>query len=103
MVGMLIWKEPQAGKRDKTVMVKERSILHVRFLCAEVLRGPKTPETILRRRAAAAMKRLRKQGVSQMVLPEGFPFGQQLEKDFDLVPEPDSKFKRARSLARERR
>lgn len=30
-------------------------------------------------------------------------FGQQLEKDFDLVHEPDSKFKRARSLARERR
>lgn len=85
MVGMLIWKEPQAGKRDKTVTVKERSILHVRFLCAEVLRGPKTPETILRRRAAAAMKRLRKQGVSQVVLPEGFPFGQQLEK-WQLFP-----------------
>ena len=30
-------------------------------------------------------------------------FGQQLERDYGLVPEPDSKFKRARSLARERR
>ena len=30
-------------------------------------------------------------------------FGQQLEKDYGLVSEPDSKFKRARSLARERR
>ena len=34
---------------------------------------------------------------------DALAFGQQLEKDFDLVPEPDSKFKRARSLARERR
>ena len=78
MIGMLIWKEP--GKREKAVAVKERSILRVRFWCAEVQRGPRTPEAVLRRRVAAAGKRLRKQGVTRVVLPEGFAYGQQLEK-----------------------
>ena len=83
MIGMLIWKEP--GKREKAVAVKERSILRVRFWCAEVLRGPKTPEAVLRRRVAAAGKRLRKQGVTRVVLPEAFAYGPQLEK-WDLHP-----------------
>ena len=83
MIGMLIWKEP--GKREKAVAVKERSILRVRFWCAEVLRGPKTPEAVLRRRVAAAGKRLRKQGVTRVVLPEEFAYGPQLEK-WDLHP-----------------
>ena len=72
MIGMLIW--------EKAVAVKERSILRVRFWCAEVQRGPRTPEAVLRRRVAAAGKRLRKQGVTRVVLPEGFAYGQQLEK-----------------------
>ena len=83
MIGMLIWKEP--GKLEKAVAVKERSILRVRFWCAEVLRGPKTPEAVLRRRVAAAGKRLRKQGVTRVVLPEEFAYGPQLEK-WDLHP-----------------
>ena len=83
MIGMLIWNEP--GKREKAVAVKERSILRVRFWCAEVLRGPKTPEAVLRRRVAAAGKRLRKQGVTRVVLPEEFAYGPQLEK-WDLHP-----------------
>lgn len=83
MVGMLIWKEP--GKREKAVEIKERSILRVRFLCAEVLRGPRTPEAVLRRRVAAAGKRLRKQGVTRLVLPEDFTYGPQLEK-WELHP-----------------
>ena len=83
MIGMLSWKEP--GKREKAVAVKERSILRVRFWCAEVLRGPKTPEAVLRRRVAAAGKRLRKQGVTRVVLPEEFAYGPQLEK-WDLHP-----------------
>ena len=78
MVGMLLWKSSQAGKKQKYAAVRERSILHMRFLCAEVLRGPRTPETILRRRVLAAGKRLRKQGVVQVVLPEDFPCREQL-------------------------
>ena len=80
MVGILLWKSPQAGKKQKHAAVRERSILHMRFLCAEVLRGPRTPEAILRRRVLAAGKRLRKQGVVQVVLPEDFPCREQLEK-----------------------
>ena len=83
MIGMLSWKEP--GKREKTVAVKERSVLRMRFWCAEVLRGPRTPEAVLRRRVAAAGKRLRKQGVTRVVLPEDFSYGSQLEK-WDLHP-----------------
>lgn len=78
MVGMLIWKETGAG--DRAVTVKERSILRIRFLCAEIRRGPRTPEAVLRRRVTAAAKRLRKQGVGQLVLPESFAYGEQLEK-----------------------
>ena len=72
MVGMLLWKTPQAGKREKVVTVKERSILHVRFMCAEILRGPKTPEAVLRRRIATAGKRLRKLGASQLSCRKSF-------------------------------
>ena len=35
---------------------------------------------MLRRRAASAAKRLRKAGVTRLVLPEGFPYGAQLER-----------------------
>ena len=78
MVGMLLWKAPERGKRS--VFVRERSILHTRFLCAEVARGPKTPEAVARRRMAAAIRRLRKQGVTQAVLPEGFAYGELLDR-----------------------
>ena len=56
MIGMLLWKPP--GKREKAVQVRERSILHTRFFCAEITRGPKTPEVALRRRVASAVKHL---------------------------------------------
>ena len=78
MVGMLLWKAPERGKRS--VFVRERSILHTRFLCAEVARGPKTPEAVASRRMAAAIRRLRKQGVTQAVLPEGFAYGELLDR-----------------------
>lgn len=80
MVGILLWKEPRPGKRQRSVTVREVSILHMRFLQAEVLRGPKTPEAVLRRRAASAGKRLHRQGAVQVVLPEDFAFGAQLAK-----------------------
>ena len=80
MVGMLVWKTPQTGKREKAVLVRERSLLHVRILCVEILRGPKTPEALLRRRMTAAGKRLHKLGIHRVILPEGFAYREQLEK-----------------------
>lgn len=80
MVGMLVWKTPQTGKREKAVLVRERSLLHVRILCVEILRGPKTPEALLRRRVTAAGKRLHKLGIHRVILPEGFAYLEQLEK-----------------------
>jgi len=69
MIGLLVWKVPVSKRRQRAVTVKEVSILHTRFLQVEVLRGAKTPETVLRRRVHAAGKQLRKQGVRQMVFP----------------------------------
>lgn len=85
MVGMLVWKTPQPGKREKAVLVRERSLLHVRMQCVEILRGTKTPEAVLRRRVAAAGKRLHKLGVRRVLLPEGFAYQEQLEK-WELQP-----------------
>lgn len=78
MVGLLIWKEKRTGKRERAVTVEERRILQVRFLCAEILKTERTPEAVMRRRIAAAGRRWKKLGVSQVVLPEGFPYGQEL-------------------------
>ena len=47
MIGLLLWKLPE--KRGRSLRVGERSILHMRFTCAEITRGPKTPEAVLRR------------------------------------------------------
>lgn len=80
MVGMLLWRSPREGKRQKRVLLSERTILHMRFACAEIERNEKTPEALLRRRVQTAAKRLRKQGVTRVVLPDGFGFGEQLEK-----------------------
>ena len=72
MVGMLVWKSPQRGTREKGVTVRERTVLHVRMQCAEILRGGKTPETVVRRRIRSAAKRLQKLGVRQVILPADF-------------------------------
>ncbi len=78
MVGMLLWKEQEKGTR--AVTVGEWRLLHMRFLRAEVARNAKTPGVILRRRLTGALKQLRKQGVSQLVLPEDFSDDGLLEK-----------------------
>lgn len=80
MIGLLLWKEPQGGIPLRTVTLAERNILRTRFLCAEIARGPRTAEMTLRRRVNAAARRLRRAGVTRVVLPEGFPWGSQLEK-----------------------
>lgn len=76
MVGYLAWAEPQKGQRS--VRLEERHILRMRFLQAEMISSSHT--AILRRRVLAAGKKLRKRGVTQVVLPEGFPFREQLAK-----------------------
>ena len=83
MVGLLLWKEERREKRERAVQVGERSILHMRFRCGEILRTGRTPEAVLRRRTVSALKRLRKAGVDRLVLPEDFPFEELLER-FDL-------------------
>ena len=72
MVGMLAWRTPQAGKREKGVVLRERSVLHVRLECAEILRGEKTPEPVVRRRIRTAAKKLQKLGIRQVILPADF-------------------------------
>ena len=74
MMGMLLWKSPEPGKREKKVVLTERSVLHMRFACAEVIRGRKTPEAVLRRRVLAAAKKLHQAGVVRAVLPAEVPF-----------------------------
>lgn len=78
MIGLLLWKIPE--KRGRSVRLGERSILHMRFACAEIARGPKTPEAVLRRRVSAAGKRLRKLGITRAVLPEEFAYQDLLER-----------------------
>lgn len=80
MIGLLLWKEPRGGIPPRTVTLAERNILHTRFLCAEIARGPRTVEPALRRRVNAAAKRLRRAGVTRVVLPERFAWGAQLER-----------------------
>lgn len=78
MIGILLWKEP--GVRQRPVTLAERSILHMRFLCAEIVRGPRTAEAALGWRVSSAARRMRKLGVTRVVLPEGFASMAQLEK-----------------------
>lgn len=73
MTGILLWKEKTPGVRQKAVTLREIRILHLRMLCAEVLREERTPEALLRRRVLAAAKKLRKAGVHMVVLPEDLP------------------------------
>ena len=72
MVGMLAWRTPQAGRREKAVILRERNILHVRLQCAEILRGEKTPEAVVRRRLRNAARKLQKLGIRQVILPTDF-------------------------------
>lgn len=76
MVGLLAWAEP--GKGQRGVHLEERVILRTRFLRAEMIRSPH--QAVTRRRVLAAGKRLRKRGVTQVVLPEEFPFQELLPK-----------------------
>ncbi len=78
MFGLWIWTSPERGQR--AVETAERRVLHTPFYCVRVARGARTPEAVLRRRAAAAARKLEKAGVRRVVLPEGFAYGRLLEK-----------------------
>lgn len=80
MIALLEWAPPERGRRQKAVMVKEDHVLHLRLYRAALQKGPRTPEAILRRRVLTVGKRLRKLGVTQAVLPAGFPYVQELAR-----------------------
>ena len=85
MFGLWIWTLPERGERRRAVELTERVVLHTRFACVSVQRGKRTPEAVVRRRAAAAARKLQKVGIRKAVLPEGFPYGALLEKR-DVLP-----------------
>lgn len=43
MMGLIVWQQPGAGKRLRTVTAQETAILRVPFLQVEVVRGPQGP------------------------------------------------------------
>lgn len=84
MIGVLTWKTPSNGKRQKQITIGEKSILHMRVWQAEILRGERTPEALLRRRIVSAQKKLRKHGVTRIVLPKGFS-DSEIQKGLQVV------------------
>ena len=81
MIGLLIWKSPEKGKRQKRITSEVCSVLQMRMLRMEVLRGEKTPEAVLRRRVTAAARAFRRAGVTEIVPPAEFAYLPQLEKE----------------------
>ena len=81
MIGLLSWKSPEKGKRQKRITSEVCSVLQMRMLRLELLRGERTPEAALRRRVAAAARAFRRAGVTEVVLPEQFAYLSQLEKE----------------------
>lgn len=69
MIGMLIWD--RAGHGLRPVRIKEISVLHVRFLCGEVTALERTAAVARSHRLRTAGRRLLRQGVERVVLPEG--------------------------------
>ena len=78
MIGLVLWK--QEKQNGIVVAIREQTILHMRFCAAEVFREEKTPELLLRRRIRWVLRKLRKEGVTQVVLPVDFPYKELLEK-----------------------
>lgn len=77
MFGMILWKAPGQGA---AVTMVEKHVLHARFFCAQIARGPRTPELVVRRRVAQAVRRLKKAGAVRVVLPEGFAWEALLQR-----------------------
>lgn len=77
MFGMILWKAPGQGA---AVAMVEKHVLHARFYCAQIARGPRTPEVVVRRRVAQAVRRLKKAGALRVVLPEDFAWDALLQR-----------------------
>ena len=73
MMGLIVWQQPGAGKRLRTVTAQETAILRVPFLQVEVVRGPRTRPRTLERRMIRAAQKLRQAGVRYTVLPADYP------------------------------
>lgn len=73
MMGLIVWQQPGAGKRLRTVTAQETAILRVPFLQVEVVRGPRTRPGTLERRIIRAAQKLRQAGVRYTVLPADYP------------------------------
>ena len=78
MIGLILWREPD--KRKKSVTTEVCTVLHMRFLKVEIAREPRTPEVLIRRRIRAALRQLRREGVTRVVLPKEFYWPELLEK-----------------------
>jgi hypothetical protein len=78
MITLLTWVPPE--RRLKNVTYKEKLILHMRLWEVRIARGPRTPESALRRRVLSAARHLHKAGITRAILPEGFSYGEQLAK-----------------------
>ena len=46
MMGIVLWAAPEKGRR--TVELSVMNAAGVRFVCAQVVRGPRTPEALAR-------------------------------------------------------
>lgn len=73
MMGLIVWQQPGAGKRLRTVTAQETAILRVPFLQVEVVRGSRTRPGTLERRMIRAAQKLRQAGVRYTVLPADYP------------------------------
>lgn len=73
MMGLIVWQQPGAGKRLRTVTAQETAILRVPFLQVKVVRGPRTRPGTLERRMIRAAQKLRQAGVRYTVLPADYP------------------------------
>lgn len=80
MIGLLVWKRPEKGKRQKRVTSEVCSILQMRVLKIEILRGEKTTDAVLRRRVAAAARIFGRSGVTEIIPPTEFMYLPPLEK-----------------------
>lgn len=78
MMGIVLWAAPEKGRR--TVELSVMNAAGVRFVCAQVVRGARTPEALVRRRVSAAGRGLAGRGVKQAVAPPDFPYMDRLAR-----------------------
>ena len=69
MIGMMRW-DPH-GQRLRPISLKETGVLHIRFLCADMVRRERMSSAAAGRRIHSAGKKLLRQGVERVVLPAG--------------------------------